>query len=298
MLFVPGGSYYGNFHPTVTMCQNMLPFEYMELMRYGFSLNLLRLYILRWTQLLSFKKVDGLIYLSQYAFNVINNMNKNIICPTKIVSHGIDDRFRIMPKKQKKIHLYTEENPYNLIYVSSLEPYKHQWHVVEAISIIRKLGYKVRVYFIGPPNSKSSLNRLNNAINLFDPNKQFSFYLGNIPFDELHNKYKLADLSIFASTCENMPNILLESMAAGLPIACSNRSVMPEILLDGGLYFDPTNPKDIANCIIKLIESPKLRSDLSIINFNRSQYYSWELCVKETFEFIENVNRSINYRKK
>ena len=57
--------------------------------------------------------------------------------------------------------------------------------------------------------------------------------------DDLHQKYLDADLGLFASSCENMPNILLETMGAGLPIACSNRQPMPEILKNGGEYFDP-----------------------------------------------------------
>ena len=48
-----------------------------------------------------------------------------------------------------------------------------------------------------------------------------------------------ANLFVFASSCENMPNTLVEAMAIGLPIACSDRGPMPEVLRDGGVYFDP-----------------------------------------------------------
>ena len=48
-----------------------------------------------------------------------------------------------------------------------------------------------------------------------------------------------AELFVFASSCENLPNILIEGMAAGLPIACSRRPPMPEVLGDAGESFDP-----------------------------------------------------------
>ena len=56
-----------------------------------------------------------------------------------------------------------------------------------------------------------------------------------------HAVLKRAHLFVFASSCENMPNTLVEAMASGLPIACSDRGPMPEILRDGGTYFDPEN---------------------------------------------------------
>jgi len=44
-------------------------------------------------------------------------------------------------------------------------------------------------------------------------------------------------------------NILVEAMASGLPIACSNRGPMPEVLGDAGVYFDPEDPHDIARAL-------------------------------------------------
>ena len=66
-----------------------------------------------------------------------------------------------------------------------------------------------------------------------------------------------------------------ESMAAGLPIACSNRGPMPEVLGDAGLYFDPEQPVQIAKAIHTLSLSPSLREEKARAAFNRSQHYSW-----------------------
>ena len=52
-------------------------------------------------------------------------------------------------------------------------------------------------------------------------------------------------MGIFASSCESSSCVLIENMASGLPIACSNRGPMPEVLKDGGVYFDPEKPIDI-----------------------------------------------------
>ena len=82
-----------------------------------------------------------------------------------------------------------------------------------------------------------------------DPDGDFITYKGTVPHEQLNAHYAAANLCVFASSCENMPNILLEGMASGLPIACSNRGPMSEILGDAGLYFDPEVVDSIAEAI-------------------------------------------------
>src|SRR5262249_3464597 len=95
----------------------------------------------------------------------------------------------------------------------------------------------------------------------------------------------------FASSCENMPNILLEAMSAGLPIACSKLGPMPEVLGDAGEYFDPENPAEIAVAIEKLVRSPDLRERNAALAVGRSQQLSWERCARETFSFLAECVR-------
>ena len=98
-----------------------------------------------------------------------------------------------------------------------------------------------------------------------------------------------ADLFIFASSCENMPVTLIEAMAVGLPIACSNRGPMPEVLADGGVYFDPEDARSIAVAVEHIIESPKLRLAITQKARMLSQQYSWSRCADETFAFIADT---------
>lgn len=86
-----------------------------------------------------------------------------------------------------------------------------------------------------------------------------------------------------------MSNILLEAMAAGLPIACSNRGSMPEVLGDAGVYFDPEKPEDIVRALQELIDSPTLRTQKAKAAFERVKAYSWQRCASETFNFLAHV---------
>jgi len=288
VLFVPGGSYAGNFQPAVTMSQNLLPFEISELRRYGWSFFTLKLLLLRLVQSRTFKKAEGIIFLTEYAREVVTKVTGKLHGKTSIVPHGLNSRFNSMPKIQRNIVEYNDAHPYKVLYVSIIDQYKHQWHVVEAIAILRKKGLPIELDLVGPAYPPA-LRRLNTTIAFVDAERHWVHYHGAIAFDELHHQYAQADLGLFASSCENMPNILLETMASGLPIACSNRGPMPEILGRAGVYFDPEQPDDIARVLLELIESPQLRTKLSKLSYASAQQYSWQRCADETFGFLNAV---------
>jgi glycosyltransferase involved in cell wall biosynthesis len=286
ILFAPGGSIGCDFHPVITMSRNLLPFEWHELRRYGCSWLALRGLILRVTQSRAFLQADGVIFLTRYGRDVVTRAVNGVANEkTTIIPHGIGNRFNRAPRDQAGIERYSAERPFRVLYVSIIDVYKHQWHVVDAIGKLRATGIPVTLELVGrayPP----ALMRLSKALARVDPAGRFVRYVGPIAYGELHTRYAAADLCVFASSCENMPNILLEAMASGLPIACSNRGPMPELLGDAGVYFDPEQPDDIARAVGELIGSPRLRATLAEASFKRVQAYSWERCADETLRFL------------
>ena len=291
VLFVPGGSYAGTFRPVVTLSQNLLPFEWPELRRYGWASFTLKLLLLRLTQSQSFRKADGVIFLTEYARQTVLGVTGKLAGKTAIVPHGLNPRFQIAPKEQLPLAAYSAENPFRLLYVSIIDQYKHQWHVAEAVHALRSEGLPVVLDLIGPAY-QPALARLQTVLDRLDPAGTWARYHGAIPYEDLHQMYGQADLGIFASSCENMPNILLETMAAGLPIACSNRGPMPEVLGDTGLYFDPEKPAGLAQAIRIFLHDPELRYTKAQAAFSRAQGYSWGRCATQTFDFLMEVGRN------
>lgn len=288
ILLVPGGFYHSMFRPFVTMSQNLLPFEKKEALRYGISWKLLRLALLRQSQRHTFQRANGLIFLTQYARQIILPIIEKIDGADVIIPHGINEKFIMQPRTQKDINAFSTQNPLRILYVSVIDPYKHQWNVAEAIAELKKEGYPVTLDLIGPAYSPA-LKRLKRVLHRLDPKEEFIHYKGPIKYDKLFSHYHRADLFVFASSCENLPIIMLEAMAAGLPIACSNRWPMPEILGDTGVYFDPENIKDIARSVRELLESPSLRAQKAAAAFERAKAYSWERCADETFGFLARI---------
>lgn len=288
LLFVPGGLYFSSFKPVVTMSRNLLPFEWREARRYGWSLTSVRLALLRWAQSRSFHQTDCVIFLTEYARGCVQRVTGELERKSYIIPHGVSSRFLTAPRPQKPISEYSAKHPFRLIYVSIINLYKHQSHVVEAVAQCRAAGLPLTLDLVGPAN-KQGLSRLNDVLAKYDPKGEWVNYCGEVPFSRLHEKYANADLGIFASSCENMPNTLLETMAGGLPVASSNLGPMPEILRDAGVYFDPENSGDIARALLELINSPTLRTTMAQASYRMANGYSWKKCADDTFSLLARV---------
>lgn len=285
VLFVPGGSYVGNFHPVVAMSQNLLPFDWRELRRYGCSVLTIKWLLLRFAQSRSFRQANGVIFLTQYARDAVMEVIGKLNGKSCTIPHGLNPRFCAAPKTQNAISQYNDEHPFRVLYVSIIDHYKHQSQVVEAVSVLRRQGFPIALDLVGPAYAPA-LGQLNNTINRVDKGRHWVQYHGAVAYEILHHHYAQADLGLFASSCENMPIILMETMASGLPIACSNRGPMPEVLGAAGVYFDPEQPRDIARALRKLINSPKLRAELAQASYARAQQFSWLRCADQTFSFL------------
>jgi len=285
ILFVPGALILTNFSPVVTVCQNMLPFESAELSRFGFSLTSFKLLILRVMHARSFKKADGIIFLTKYAENYIKKSAQILSKNSKIINHGISLRFKGCPRPQ---YDYSDLVPFEFLYVSTVDFYKHQWNVIEAISVVRNMGFNVSLKLIGGGNS-AAIKKMSKCISKFDPLGCWITYMGEVEFNKLPDIYKKADVGIFASTCENLPITLLEKMYSGLPMISSGYGPMKEVLGDSGEYFDPMSIDSMVEKILLLVNSKELRGSNAKAMFLLACKYSWKKCAIETALYLNNT---------
>ena len=124
---------------------------------------------------------------------------------------------------------------------------QNQINLLKALFILKKKGYNIQLDLIGNIDKKfefffyqqlKNLNLIKN-INL----------VGHLGKDQLVEILKKNNVTIFPSKFETFGISLLESMASSKLILCSNKSAMPEILGDAGLYFDPDNPDQLQNVL-------------------------------------------------
>lgn len=285
IIFCPGGVSLSGFSPAVVMSQNMLPFEWREIKGYGFSFQVLKFLLLRFLQKKSFKSAAGIIFLTRYARDHIMRLMNHGDFSTIIIPHGISSIFFRYKKPNSLV--FSANRPCRLLYVSIISPYKNHISVVKAVSLLKSEGFYVTLDLVGPQDV--GLGPLNKILSKVDPSGEFIKYRGPLPHKLLIQEYERADIGIFASSCENMPIILLECMASGLPMASSNMGPMPEILGDAGEYFNPKSPVEIYNALKRLISSHKLREAYSSLAFNKSSSFSWSSNADETLKYLASV---------
>ncbi|MBD63457.1 MAG: glycosyl transferase family 1 [Gammaproteobacteria bacterium] len=282
LVFNTTASSIGTFKPNVTLSQDMLPFEPGEMERYKFGLGRLRLFFLKILYVRALRFSSAVIFLTHYASHMIQKVT-GPIKNSEIIPHGVNDSFRNI-KIQRKWN-NGSSNEIKCVYVSSAAPYKHQWNVVRAIKLLREKGFPLTLTLVGG-GSGFAQKRLEDEIKLSDPNGTFVTQYSFIHIDNIPMVLSESDLFVFASSCENMPVTLIEGMASGLPIACSDRGPMPEVLGDGGVYFNPEEPTSIADAIERLIEDEDLRLRGIEISKQISNEYLWKMNSKRTFTFL------------
>lgn len=281
LLFLPSGNT-TSFHPNVSFCQNLLPFEPEETARFGWSLIRLRYWLLRKNQCKSFLNANGTMFLSDISVTAVEKMCgriKNHI----VIPHGVAEMFRYdKPAPIRKSGTLT------INYVSIINVYKHQWKVAKAVVQLLEKGYDLKLQFEGPRYGPA-YEKLQKVIFGYPEYSDRIIVKNRVPQSELPTLYRSSDIFVFASSCETFGLIVLEAMAAGVPIACSNMSSMKEILGDAGLYFDPLDSQSITDILEKYINKSGLREEMAAKALRSSGEYSWERCANETFGYLKEV---------
>ena len=220
--------------------------------------------------------------MTRYAGKIIQD-SCGALRRVAFIPHGVGEAFaRTRPLAEFPT---PEGRPIRCLYVSPISRYKHQWVVVRAIEMLRRRGFSLQLDLVGG-GDEAAQNRLEEQIRNSDLDGLLVRQLGHVPQSVLPELFAYTDLFVFASSCETMPVTLLEAMAVGLPIACSDRGPMPEVLEDGGVYFDPESPESIARAIENIITDAEQRTRIARRAKELAGQYSWKRCAEETFAFI------------
>lgn len=273
------------FRPAMTLSQDMLSFEPGEMQRYPWpSKARIRLEILGQIQLHRLSVSAVSLFLTEHARKVI--ANRVTLGRSAVVAHGISERFYEAGAGRRR---FPASGPIYCLYVSNAAPYKHQWHVVAAIALLRrKKGIDLRLRLVGGGEGPA-MRRLQASIAFYDPARCFVDLVPFVQNDRIIDELGAADIFVFASSCENLPITLLEAMAAGLPIASSDRGPMPEVLGDAGDYFNPEDPESIALSIERLVLDEERRSFCSGAARDRARRYTWENCSADTWKLLASI---------
>ena len=258
---------------SVVAFRNMLPFSFQALRRYGNLVHYLRFTLLRFAQSNSFQKADLVVFISEHAKRVIDHCVPLRKGKSTIIYHGVNTCFKKPCSKGKIEGL---ESGRYVLYVSHLSPYKGQMEVVASWKYFMDNGGDTDLKLVLAGSSDSSYGkRVKQSVQSLGIGSSVLF-LGNVPHESLPALYQNARINIFASTCENCPNILIEALNSGRPVFCSNFDPMPEIGADAPLYFNPYKTEELTGLLSRYIDDDAYLSMLGDRARDRGAYFSWD----------------------
>ncbi len=142
-------------------------------------------------------------------------------------------------------------------------------YLIEAIHILKQRGRYVNLELIGDGKEGKALRKLTADLGIQD---RTTFY-GWQPNDFVHATMKRATMLVHPSSMlgDSMPTVLKEAMSLGTPVAASVITCIPELLGNSkyGLLFPPRDADAIADRIEQVLDSPELRSRLSVLGRKR-----------------------------
>jgi len=114
-------------------------------------------------------------------------------------------------------------------------------------------------------------------------------FTGFVSDEELLDLYNACDVFVFPSFYEGFGLPVLEAMACGAAVACSNSSALPEVADASALLFDPRSTREMGRAMLDLLVDAELRSRMRKLGMNRASQFSWRRTAEKTLETYYEV---------
>ncbi|MBA2315288.1 MAG: glycosyltransferase family 4 protein [Chloroflexi bacterium] len=205
----------------------------------------------------------------------------------KVIPNGVDvDRYR----RAVPIARW-QDGTRNLLFVGRHEPRKGLLHLLKAYRILRKTGCHCRLLVVGSGPQEHEARRYVATRRLGGVE-----FLGRVSDREKAQLFKTADVYVSPATGgESFGIVLLESLAAGTPIVCSDIHGYKGVVRRGreGLLVPPGKPKAIAAAIAQLLNDNELREEMAANGPARAEEFSWERVTAKVDDYYGFVIRRL-----
>jgi glycosyltransferase involved in cell wall biosynthesis len=181
-------------------------------------------------------------------------------CPTPIycIYHGIDlDLF------QQTVSKPETHNPFKILTVARMTPKKGLPTIYTALAGLHQKGIRFQHTLIGDGDDRAKILALISSLGLEDHCR----WIGTRTHEEVLVHFKASDL--FVLGCEiaengdrdGIPNVLVESLAMGVPALSTNVSAISEVLIDGktGMTVPPSQPEQLEKAMLRMLTDQQLR---------------------------------------
>jgi len=176
-----------------------------------------------------------------------------------------------------------------LLHVGTLEPRKNLVRLLGALDQLRRGGLEIALVLVGARGwlYEGFFRRLKELD--LEPAVKL---LGYVPDADLPTLYGAATACVLPSVYEGFGLPVLEAMACGTPVVCSQAASLPELGGTAARYFDPLHAEAIAAALKSVWEDEDLRREMSAAGLGQAARFSWARTARETMAVYEQVMSS------
>jgi len=175
-----------------------------------------------------------------------------------------------------------------VLYLGSNKPHKNLTRLVEAWAQVTQYGIRSTFIIAGLwdpryPQARQQADalRLGECIR----------WLGPVPEANLPALYSGATLFVFPSLYEGFGLPVLEAMACGTPVICSNTSSLLEVAGQAAVLVDPLNVGALTEALRRVLTDEALRAELRAKGLERAAQFTWKETARQTLAVYEQVLR-------
>ena len=161
-----------------------------------------------------------------------------------------------------------------LLYPAQTWAHKNHERLLEALALVRDRE-GVAIPLVCPGRRGRHFGRVEERARELDLAETIHFP-GFVSPLELRALYELATALVFPSLFEGWGLPVCEAFSAGLPVASSSATSLPDLVGDAGLLFDPHDPGEIGECVLRLWRDPVLRQTLAERGRRRGEQFSFD----------------------
>ncbi len=166
-----------------------------------------------------------------------------------------------------------------LVYLGGFNRHKNVLRLIEAMPTILASVPQTRLAIVGRTTGARFWDNVEDITQSATADATLSgsiVFTGEIGDDDLAALLGTAEALVFPSLWEGFGLPALEAMSCGTPVISSDRGSLPEVVGDGGLYFDPLSSQALATQAIRLMTEPGLRTALSSKAQMQAKRFGWD----------------------
>ncbi len=209
----------------------------------------------------------------------------------RVIPHGVGNNFQVVRDKslldevKRKYRIRSKF----ILNIGNSKPHKNWAGLIESFALLRKETKDYQLVLVGGRDSRfSEAVKLIKKLEL----EEDVLITGFVAEKDMPLLYNAAEILVFPSHYEGFGLPVLEAMACGTPVICSNSSSLPEVAGDAALMVDPNDGEGLAASMKKVLAEQRIRQDLSEKGLKRIEQFSWKKAAQRTLEVYGEVTQN------